>query len=90
MPFHFSVFIYALQILLNPVTQDDDAMEGLGYISDLLVRCKVIEDTYLEIYTLTPSISGQRYFINFVKALWRLLETTKPGFALSPQGKGVF
>jgi len=29
------------------MTQDDDATEGLGYVSELLLRCKVMEDTYL-------------------------------------------
>lgn len=34
------------KVFLNAVTKDDDAMKGLEDISDLLVRCKVREDTY--------------------------------------------
>lgn len=83
------MLISALQVLLKPFAQYDDAMEGLGYISDLLVRCKVTEDTFFGTYTLAPSIPNQRYFINFVEALWRLLETTKPSFALSTQETSV-
>ncbi|OCK75173.1 hypothetical protein K432DRAFT_274329, partial [Lepidopterella palustris CBS 459.81] len=49
--------LVVLPILLNPVTQDDDAMEGLGYISDLLIRCKVTEDTYLAPSTRNQSTS---------------------------------
>jgi hypothetical protein len=29
------------------MTQDEDATDGLAYISELLHRCKVIEDTYI-------------------------------------------
>lgn len=60
--FHFSMLTSALQILVNPVTQDDNAMEGLGYISELLLRCKVIEITYRK-----SSIKDQRYLANCVK-----------------------
>ncbi|KAF4631978.1 hypothetical protein G7Y89_g6154 [Cudoniella acicularis] len=51
--------LIALPVLLNPVTQDDDAMKGLAYISDLLVRWKVTEDTYLKPQTIVASIPGQ-------------------------------
>ncbi|KAH8807393.1 hypothetical protein F5884DRAFT_341401 [Xylogone sp. PMI_703] len=36
-----------LPLLLNPMTQDEDATDGLAYISELLHRCKVMEDTYI-------------------------------------------
>lgn len=35
-----------LPLLSNPVTQSDDAIDGLSYVSDLLVRCRVNELTY--------------------------------------------
>jgi hypothetical protein len=41
-------------------------MESLGYISDLLIRCKVTEDTYLETYTIAPPAPSQRYLMNFI------------------------
>ena len=82
--FPLSVLTSALQVLLNPVTQDDDAMEGLGYVSELLLRCKVIEDTYLK-----SSIQGQRYLINFVKHSRGCQRPPKPVFALSTQENGV-
>lgn len=73
LPVSFYIMIYfstlvltsASQLLLNPVTQDEAALEGLGYISDLLVRCKVREDIYLEEYRSAHSIPDQRYLINF-------------------------
>ena len=68
----------ALQILLNPVTQDDDAMAGLEYISALLLRCKVIEDTYLK-----PSTQHQRYIIDFVMHTGGWLSPRKPVLAIS-------
>lgn len=41
-----SKLTFLSKVFLNAVTKDDDAMEGLKNISDLLVRCKVREDTY--------------------------------------------
>jgi hypothetical protein len=55
-----------LQLFLNPITQGDDAMEGLGYISDLLIRCKVIEGTHLQSHTLTSTNSDQGYLSHFL------------------------
>ncbi|KKZ62642.1 hypothetical protein EMCG_03052 [[Emmonsia] crescens] len=46
-----------LPVIANPITQDDDAMEGLEYISELLVRCKVTEDTYRENLACTLAAS---------------------------------
>jgi len=63
--FHFLVLTSASQLLLNPVIQEEAALEGLGYISDLLVRCKVREDIYLEEYISAHSIPDQRYLITF-------------------------
>jgi hypothetical protein len=74
----------ASQLFLNPTTQDEDAVEGLGYISDLLIRRKVITDTYLETCTPASAIPVQRYLINFIRTL-RALSETKSGFALSAQ-----
>ncbi|PMD14340.1 WD40 repeat-like protein [Hyaloscypha hepaticicola] len=39
--------IAILPLLTNPVTQLDDAMDGLEEISELLVRCRLIEETSL-------------------------------------------
>ena len=36
-----------IQILLNPITQEDDASRGLEVISDLLPRCHFMEDKIL-------------------------------------------
>jgi hypothetical protein len=55
------------QVLLNPATQDKDAVEGLRYISDLLIRCRVTEETYLGTDTAAPPALGQRHVINFLK-----------------------
>ncbi|PGH10423.1 hypothetical protein GX51_00182 [Blastomyces parvus] len=49
-----------LPAIANPITQDDDAMEGLEYISELLVRCKVTEDTYRENLACTLVASSSR------------------------------
>jgi hypothetical protein len=49
---------------VNPITQDNAAIEGLEYISDLLCRYKVIEEAYLERYKQPRSTLGQRYLIN--------------------------
>lgn len=65
----------ALQLVLNPVTQDSDAVAGLGYISDLLVQCKVREKTYLEEETSGNSIPGQRYYNQSPQAPRRFLST---------------
>lgn len=48
------------QVIANPITQDDDAMDGLEYISELLVRCKVTEDTYRENLACTLAASNSR------------------------------
>ncbi|OAX84576.1 hypothetical protein ACJ72_01054 [Emergomyces africanus] len=47
-----------LPVIAHPITQDDDALEGLEYISELLVRCKVTEDTYRENLACTLSASN--------------------------------
>ncbi|OJD26863.1 hypothetical protein ACJ73_01743 [Blastomyces percursus] len=47
-----------LPAIANPITQDDDAAEGLEYISELLVRCKVTEDTYHENLACTLAASS--------------------------------
>ncbi|KAK2809659.1 hypothetical protein FQN50_003716 [Emmonsiellopsis sp. PD_5] len=44
----WSGLMLLLPIVADPVTQDIDAMDGLEYISNLLIRCKVTEDTYRE------------------------------------------
>jgi hypothetical protein len=80
--FYFLMLTSASQLFLNPITQDEDAVEGLGYISDLLIRRKVIADTYLETCILASTIPVQRYLISFIRTL-RALSETKPSFALS-------
>jgi hypothetical protein len=57
----------SFQVLLNPTTQDNDAMEGLGYISDLLIRCKVTEVAYLGTDTVAPPVTSQRYTMSFLE-----------------------
>jgi len=42
----FCMLISVSQLLSNPVTQVDDAIDGLEYISGLLVRCRVMETSY--------------------------------------------
>ncbi|KAK2778994.1 hypothetical protein FQN52_002663 [Onygenales sp. PD_12] len=44
----WSGLMLLLPIVADPVTQDIDAMNGLEHISNLLIRCKVTEDTYRE------------------------------------------
>jgi hypothetical protein len=44
-------------------------MDGLAYISELLVRCKVREDTYLKCDLHPPLIPDQRYLNNSISAL---------------------
>lgn len=53
----------ALKLVRNPITQFDDATDGLGYISELLVRCRLIEDTY----NLASINTDQRYLVNFME-----------------------
>jgi hypothetical protein len=53
----------ALQLLSNPVTQVEDAKDGLEYISDLLIRYKVVEITY----SLSPTHKSQRYLLQSVE-----------------------
>jgi hypothetical protein len=36
----------AAKLVSNPVTQTQDAVEGLDYISCLLVQCIIVEETY--------------------------------------------
>ncbi|KLJ11401.1 hypothetical protein EMPG_09706 [Blastomyces silverae] len=62
-----------LPAIANPITQDDDAMEGLEYISELLVRCKVTEDTYREnlACTLAASSSGPPPYLVELNASFR-------------------
>jgi hypothetical protein len=43
------MLILSLQLFVNTTTQEDAAVEGLSYISDLLVRCRVMEETYISI-----------------------------------------
>ncbi|KAJ5108770.1 hypothetical protein N7456_005445 [Penicillium angulare] len=48
------------KLLINPVKQADDALDGLAYISELLVRCRVIETTHLPVQEgPSPSINTQ-------------------------------
>ncbi|OJD19429.1 hypothetical protein AJ78_00603 [Emergomyces pasteurianus Ep9510] len=47
-----------LPVIAHPITQDDDALDGLEYISELLVRCKVTEDTYRENLACTLAASN--------------------------------
>ena len=42
---HFSTLTSALKLLINPITQFDEATDGLGYISELLARCRVRRTT---------------------------------------------
>ncbi|EEQ83837.2 WD domain-containing protein [Blastomyces dermatitidis ER-3] len=62
-----------LPAIANPITQDDDAMEGIEYISELLVRCKVMEDTYREnlACTLAASSSGPPTYLVELNASFR-------------------
>ncbi len=50
------------KVLLNPITQDEEAIEGLEYITEFLVRCKVTEDAFL-----TSSATDQRYLPFIIK-----------------------
>ncbi|EGC40965.1 conserved hypothetical protein [Histoplasma capsulatum var. duboisii H88] len=58
-----------LPVITNPITQAEYGTEGLEYISELLVRCKVTEDTYREnlacvLATSSPSIPAYLVELN--------------------------
>ncbi|EER45012.1 predicted protein [Histoplasma capsulatum H143] len=58
-----------LPVITNPITQAEYGTEGLEYISELLVRCKVMEDTYREnlacvLATSSPSIPAYLVELN--------------------------
>ena len=36
----------SIQLFLNPITQGEDAVAGVEQISGVLIRCRVLENTY--------------------------------------------
>ncbi len=51
--------MFAPQLLTNAKTQNDDALEGFEYISDVLVRCYIIEQVHLKSHELNATKSSQ-------------------------------
>jgi hypothetical protein len=61
-------------------------MDDLAYISELLLRCKIIEDNYLKTDISLSSAQNQRYFTLqlFNKVFWKFSKPTWGAFARYP------